>query len=192
MSLLVNRAQKWAFIHIPKTGGTSINKVLQTDKNTEFLTSHDSIRLLPIDDLFTFTFVRNPYTRFLSAWKHGVRKNQYSSDLKEFINTINLNDVWFLPQTYYVNEGKTSNKKVDFIGKYENLNKDFISVLNRINVQGKLEHLNRNPIYTNHPNLNQEEYYYSFYKNKKWAEDFVKEVYYNDFKIFNYGLDIPR
>ena len=192
MSLLYNLTSNWAFIHIPKTGGTSINKVLQSDKNTEFLTSHDSIRLLPSDNLFTFTFVRNPYTRFLSAWKHGIRKNKYSPDLKEFIKNINLNDTWFLPQTYYINEGKTENKKVNFIGKYENLKEDFQVVSSKIKVQGTLEHLNRNPIYDVHPLLNQDKYYLSMYKNNRWAGDFVKETYYNDFKIFNYGMDIPK
>tara|TARA_Y100000389_G_scaffold202629_1_gene248489 strand:- start:52 stop:624 length:573 start_codon:yes stop_codon:yes gene_type:complete len=190
LSLLYNISGKWAFIHIPKTAGTSINKILLTDKNTKFLTSHDSIRLLPEDDLYTFTFVRNPYTRFLSAWNHGVRKNKYTSDLKDFIKNINLNDVWLLPQSYYINEGKTKNKKVNFIGKYENLKKDFQIVLNKVGIQGTLEHLNRNPIYNNHPTLNQENYYLSTYKHKTWVRDFVKETYYNDFKIFNYDMDI--
>jgi len=190
LALLYNTHKKWAFIHIPKTGGTSINKVLLNDENTSFYTAHDSIRAIPDENFFIFTFVRNPYTKFLSAWSAGVRKEQYSNDLDEFIETINLNDTWFLPQTYYIKEGETNTKKVNFIGKYENFKKDCNFIFKQLKINEKISHLNRNPIYDKHPLLNQEQYYLSICKSNKNVTEFIKKTYYNDFKIFNYGMEI--
>lgn len=190
MALLYNTHNKWAFIHIPKTGGTSINKVLLTQENTTFYTAHDSIRAIPDENLYIFTFVRNPYTKFFSAWSAGVRKGKYVNDLDEFIKTIDLNDTWFLPQTYYINEGATNNKKVDFIGRYENIKKDTNFLFKKLGIYHTLPHLNRNPIYDKHPLLNQEQYYISMCKINRNVKDFIKEVYKNDFKQFNYDLEI--
>lgn len=189
MSLLINKSQKWAFIHIPKTGGTSVNKLLLENSNTEFITSHDSIRIVPDDNYFIFTIVRNPYTRFMSAWLHGIRKGIYSTNFNEFIKNLNENDVWFLPQQYYIEQGKTSNRKISFIVKYENLVSDIKKPLEYIGVHNTIPHLNRNPIYDRHPTLNQEKYYKHLYKDE-WMKDLVLERYKNDFTLFNYGLDI--
>ena len=57
-------------------------------------------------------------------YKNGVRKNIYSSNFREFTETINQNDTWIIPQSYYINEGKTNTKEVSFIGRYENLLED--------------------------------------------------------------------
>ena len=189
MSLLLNRTNSWAFVHIPKTGGTSISQILQTNINTEFITAHDSVRLVP-DNYFIFAFVRNPFTRLVSAWQHGVRKNKYTTSFHDFLKTINLNDLWILPQTYYFNAGKTDLKKINFIGRYETYEKDVKFVLNKLNIQiNNVPHLNRNPIYEKHPNLKQENYYKYFY-TEEWMKDWVRERYENDFKIFNYDMDI--
>lgn len=189
MSLLINHAKSWAFVHIPKTGGTTITKILSEDTDVEFVTSHDSLRLIP-DNYYIFTFVRNPFTRLASAWMHGVRKNLYNPSFDYFLKEVNENDVWILPQTFYTNAGKGENKKVSFIGKYEDFNNDLEKVLTKINVKyNKIPHLNRNPIYNNHPNLKQHSYYKHLFQ-EKWMIDWVHERYYNDFKIFNYGMDL--
>ena len=188
MSLLINKVHKWAFVHIPKTGGTSVNKVLLNQEGTEFITSHDSIRMVPDENFFIFTTVRNPYTRFFSAWLHGIRKNIYPSDFGSFLKQFNESDVWFLPQTYYIEQGKTNNRKVSYIAKYENIRKDVNKAFERINIHSPLPHLNKNPIYEKHPNLNQEKYYSFLYTDemKMW----VRERYKDDFKQFNYELEI--
>lgn len=189
MSLLINHANSWAFVHIPKTGGTTITKILSEDKNVEFVTSHDSLRLIP-DNYYIFTFVRNPFTRLASAWMHGVRKKLYNSSFDKFLKEVNENDVWILPQSFYTNAGKGENKKVSFIGKYENFEEDLKKVLKKIDTKcNKIPHLNRNPIYNNHPKLKQHSYYKQIFQ-ERWMIDWVHERYYNDFKIFNYGMDL--
>lgn len=190
MSLLINHVRKWAFIHIPKTGGTSLNNILLNQEGTERITSHDSIRVIPDNsDYFIFTIVRNPYTRFMSAWQHGIRVGRYSDNFNEFIENFNENDMWFLPQEYYFEQGKTNNKKISCVIRYENLSAGIKKPLEFINVHTTIPHLNRNPIYERHANLNQEKYYKFFY-TENWMIEWVKERYKNDFKQFNYELEI--
>ena len=76
-----------------------------------------------------------------------------------------------------------------FIGRYENFKEDTDYVFNKLNIKEDIPHINRNPIYEKHPNLNQHKYYKYLY-SEEWMKEWVRERYYNDFKIFNYGMDI--
>lgn len=190
MSLLINRAQKWAYIHIPKTGGTSISSVLSKVNGTERVTMHDSIRAFDnADGYFIFTFVRNPFTRLLSAYQHSLRKKEFNVSFQDFLKLEVSSHIWMMPQYYFVTAGSTETQNVSFIGKYENLNKDISYVFNKLNINSKLPHLNSNPIYKRHPNIKQENYYKTFY-SEEWMKDCVRERYKNDFKIFNYDMDL--
>ncbi len=190
MGLLLNRAQKWAYIHIPKTGGTSLTNILNKIGGTETIAVHDSIRALDnVSKFFIFTIVRNPYTRMVSAYLHRLRKNEFKYDFQTFLKTYNENHLDILPQSYYINAGKTEDKQVSYIARYENYEDEIKKLLNKLNHNSKIPHLNKNPIYDKHPNLKQEKYYNTFY-TEDWMKNIIKERYESDFKIFNYGLDI--
>jgi len=191
LALLVNRINKWAFIHIPKTGGTSVSSILESVNGTETITGHDSIRLLTDLELsFIFCFVRNPFTRVQSAYQHSLRKKKHNFSFGDFLKNTNPNDLWLLPQTFYINSGKTEKNKISFIGKYENFENDLNFILKEINLNNiKIPHLNRNPIYDKHPNLNQQQYYKHLYE-EEWMKDWVRERYKDDFKQFDYELEI--
>jgi hypothetical protein len=190
LSLLINRSKKWGFIHIPKTGGTSVTSVLQNVEGTEWVSkSHNHIgKFENIKDYYIMCFVRNPYTRFASAYNHQCRKDGFMS-VHRFIETIDKNDYLFFPQSYFIRNGSTEDKKVSFIGRYENFINDVNFILEKVESNENIPHLNRNPIYDKHPNLNQ----YNFYKHLYIDKDvltWVRERYANDFKIFNYDMDI--
>lgn len=190
MALLISHSNKWGFIHIPKTGGTTLTHILQKNHNCEILTGHDSVRIIDASNYFLFTFVRNPFTRIQSAFYHGVRKGLYKNDFSNFLLNSNENDLWLLPQTYYINAGKQSDKQVSFIGKYENFSNDLIKVMNKLNIENfEIPHLNKNPLYDRQPNLNQDKYYKLLYE-EEWQKDWVRERYKDDFKQFNYELEI--
>ena len=190
MALLINRTDNWVFVHIPKTGGTTITNILQNQPHTERRTGHDSLRVIESDEFFIFTFVRNPFTRLVSAFLHGVRDGQYNNNFELFLKTSNNKDLWLLPQSYYINSGKTKTKQISYIGKYENFENDLNKILKKINTNTTtIPHLNRNPIYDKHPNLNQEKYYKYFY-TEEWMKDWVRERYKDDFKQFNYDMEI--
>lgn len=192
MGLIKNNAQKWAFIHIPKTGGTSLTSIIQNIEGSELVAVHDSIRVFEdVSDFFIFTIVRNPFTRIASAYSHRLRKNEYKKSFGEFITELSENHLDLIPQSYYINAGKDENKQVSFIAKYENYIHDIQKILKKINHRSSIPHLNRNPIYDKHPHLNQEKFYRNLY-SQDWMIENILERYKDDFKIFNYELDLPR
>ena len=193
MSLLINHYSKWAFVHIPKTGGTSITKILLEDTNTEEVSVHDSLRMLDCDgSYFIFTIVRNPFTRICSAFEDEYRKGNTEHDFGSYLNNIDPTNVWTFPQSYFINAGQTKDKKISHIARFENYEEDCNEILEKLNYSKTIPHLNRNPIYDRHPNLNIEEYYSKVYFTEDWMIDWVRERYKDDFKIFNYGMDLPR
>ena len=193
MGLISNSTNKWAFIHIPKTGGTSLSSILNNIDGSELIAVHDSIRALNgVADFFIFTIVRNPFTRIASAYLHRLRKGEYTKSFGEFITELSEYHGDLIPQSYYINAGKTEDTQVSFIAKYENYNNDIQHILTKINHQHRtsLPHLNRNPIYDRHPNLKQQKFYKEFY-TENWMIDNILERYQDDFKIFNYDMDLP-
>lgn len=82
---MISHKYKCIFLHVPKAAGTSIerflcevdpeipNKVLRKRGFSHFLNDHL--------DYYTFSFVRNPYDRFVSAWKWGHLKLEKEGDL---------------------------------------------------------------------------------------------------------------
>lgn len=190
MSLLINRSKEWGFIHIPKTGGSSMTSILKNQEGTEYVsTSHNHIgKFENIKDYYIFCIVRNPFTRFASAYYHQCRKEGFMT-VKKFIESIFKHDYLFFPQSYFIKNGSSSEKQVSFIGRYENYENDVNHIFQKINVTDSLPHLNRNPIYDKHPNLNQETFYKHMYQ-EEWMKDWVRERYKDDFKQFNYGLEI--
>lgn len=190
MALLINKTQRWGFIHIPKTGGTSITKILENQPDTQRVTGHDTARRFENPkELFIFTFVRNPFTRLVSAYFHGLRKGEHNYNFEEYIKKSNGKGLHLRPQTVYINSNNKE-KSISYIGKYENFETDLKFVLNKLDIKNyKIPHDNRNPIYDKHPNLNQEKYYKYFY-TEEWMKDWVRERYKDDFKQFNYELEI--
>lgn len=190
MGLYINSKDKWAFVHIPKTGGTSISHVLKTQENTTNPAGHDSLRILEynLSEYFKFSLVRNPFTRIASAYFHEIRKTEHMS-FEHFLQNANEYDLWFLNQSYYTHECGSSDKEMSYVGRYENYNEDVSYLFNKLDIDENIPHMNRNPMYDKHPNLNQQKFYKHLY-SEEWMKDWVRERYYNDFKIFNYGMDI--
>ena len=178
--------KKVLFIHVPKTGGSSIFKFLAENNLDNWIrtcpTRHDPYFLILKnnhinDKIFTFSVVRNPYTRAYSYFKHFTQVNNISN-LKfiDFLNFVRNRQFTKLtpwvsyPQHHFVSDsiGKFSLSK---IYKFENLKEfenDFNCKLEKINIG----------------NYKKEEY------NRDYNEEcisLVQYLYYNDFKFFNYS-----
>lgn len=137
----------WAFISIPKTGTNSVHKALGTNKKD----NHKAINLVKAD--YTFAFIRHPLDRLVS-WYFGHRTTNpsipnYQMSFREWL--LNGTHHWTpdnlkqfgisdpLNQWEFVEvDGEI---KVDFLGRFENLNHDFKKVCNLIGREAELPHI---------------------------------------------------
>ena len=191
MALLINRAKKWAYIYIPKTGGTTVSSLLLQIPNTEIVNSHGTLNeLRNVDGYFIFSFVRNPYTRFASWYEHFKKNNSYLKPFTTFINEVDPLDFVFFPQEYFLKHGESKNKKVSFIGKYENFENDLKFAFEKIGEKiNYIPRLNANIYIEKHPNLDTFKFYKKYYEEDS-SKNWIKNKYKNDFIIFGYDLEI--
>jgi hypothetical protein len=127
------------FIHIPKTGGSSIRKKLPLDVNViGHNLRHPSFQLYRKNkEDFVFAFVRDPLDRFISAFNYlqqGGRNEHDNMDayysgakalsIEEFaekrLQGVAAWQIHLLPQTFWLQHAQA-----DYIGRFENLSEDF-------------------------------------------------------------------
>ena len=192
---MINHDKKYIFIHIPKTGGSSIEQLLlKVDgieiKNKRLRSYPESIRRkynigsyggnqhYPIskfeitsqENYFCFTFVRNPYSRILSEYKW--QKSELGKSFKNFKQ--------FLKTGTYVPWHRESqcefiNENIDFIARFENFQRDVDIICDKIGIpQQQLPHKNK----TEH------KHYTEYYDDE--TREIVAERYAKDIEYFGY------
>jgi len=176
-------ASDFIYISIPRTGSTSIRSILpQIDDE-----NHKSINLI-FRKGFSFGFVRNPF-ELLVSW-HQYHKQHQKQEVynKAFLNWVfeGCPHHWTpdflksrgithpLNQHEYLcdSEGKII---VDFVGRFETLQKDFSFVCQKIGFNSS------NVPYKNNSQHNSWESYYT-----PKAIAFVQNKFKKDFQIFNF------
>jgi Sulfotransferase family len=148
------------FIHVPKTGGTTVNRVLEDlvpDIEAHDKLKHQTLAKALEDDpsraeLFTFGFVRNPWARMVSWWskiqetgervaagdprgrKHvQLRMWQLALSCDSFDEFVDV----VPPKVIRVRRPQIDyltvpDRRADFIGRTENLEADLKSILTRL------------------------------------------------------------
>jgi len=194
---MISHKYKYIFVHIPKCGGSSIEKALlklegisfpggsmplkNLDKATgdEFLLGggrqHITIDQYPDAGYFKFAFVRNPWCRMVSEyiWRRQVF-NLPENSFRQFIlnppTSKAVDHLW--PQLWFTKD------KMNFIGKFENLQDDFNAVLGRLNLpQQKLTH----------ENFTQHNPYWEYYDDE--TRKVIAERYKSDINYFSYEFE---
>lgn len=130
------------FIHIPKTGGSSIRSGVWDGRyeGPEFGRIPDAWT-----GLFSFAFVRHPMDRLVSAWADFRQLRGYEGDLHAFLDVVENEEIIFderrsntperirhhaIPQTHPFN----CLDKAAFVGRYERYEEDARAVLDRLGV----------------------------------------------------------
>ncbi len=196
---MINHKHKLIFIHIPRTGGTSIERALcgrdwlNIHAPSKHLTAHTAKKIYSEywDEYFKFTFVRNPWDRMVSLLKYGqfygvsldiqdiIRSENYFMYFKKieydkrYFNENQFNDFNTINESVYQN---IFGVEMDFIGKFENLEEDFseICLINNI-INKKLPHVEKS-----HHRKNYNQYYDSE------SIQLIEKKYNKDIKLFNY------
>jgi hypothetical protein len=136
-----------------------------------------------------FTFVRNPYERYLSAYKFLKlhKKNIFLEDSLLKKNVLNNYEYFHIIISQYehlINE----NNCIDFnyIGKFENLNEELINILQKIGIN-EFKHLHyiENNITINSSKDNEKKKEINILLDNKIII-LINKLFENDFKYFNY------
>jgi len=211
----INNQISALFVHIPKTGGTSIEKILgmyheqwmhpDFDKYHGFfpvktkyinnplaldnlngyylqhLTLNELCKLSSnkkTESLFKFTIVRNPWDRLVSeyVWKYQhIHFNKFIYKVQQVVENkilLETNNVHFRPQVEFIN------KDIDYIGRFENLNKDFKKIISQFK-------LKKDTIIPHEKKSHRE--HYTKYFTKETSE-IVKNIYSDDIEQFDYKI----
>lgn len=142
------------------------------------------------DSTYKFTFVRNPWDKTVSLYEYRRKKNKtriatQGIGFEEWVvktlgeeqdPQLHDNVKSFQPQVEWLkdNQGQIS---IDYIGKFESLNKDFDEIRKVIGIDAQLPHLNAS---SRAP-------YQSYYSDR--TREVVSRWFREDIERFGYSFD---
>ena len=199
-----------AFIHIPKTGGTSIEQAIWPnpatrtaeelwgpDKAIKGALQHlsakdvrDRIGIDKFDKLFKFTVVRNPWDKAVSQY---IYTTQQRPDLRRLLK-IDANADFEVYLEAIANTETThphwmpqhlfindgDKPIVDYIGRFELFESTHDDIMSRIGIDKKMLRLN--------PSKRMKDYRYYYSKR---CVDLVNKIYSKDIEQFEYRFNKP-
>ena len=191
---MINDKYNFLFIHVKKTGGSSIERYFnpslscenyRTRKlgNTSLEGKHwsaekhlKSLGKNRFEDLFKFCFVRNPWDLEVSHWAWStIALPVFKHDsLKQHLMRIGA---FKRPNlSSYMDIG--GENKMNFVGRFENLQEDFDFVCNKVGAPiGKLPHTNKTI----------KKHYSKYYDEETIS--IVNDFYSEDIERFGYKFD---
>jgi chondroitin 4-sulfotransferase 11 len=209
---MVDHKDKFIYIHIPKTGGSSIESALKCEQysftrvssegnlqvapwvSNKWYNKHDPLFKKAINDnAFKFAFVRNPFDLMVSCfhwwllpkgknWPQGRFKKEFGDiTFPQFIkktSALYLNEYSHKKQgqSFWLRDA-TGAIKVDFIGRFENIQQDFNTICNEIGIpQIDLPHINK----TKHKHYTE---YYDDDSREIVADSFAVDIEHFDYKF---------
>jgi len=207
---VVSNRYKFFYNRIPKVANSTITSTLGGIETGQSLTSPETKKyfstpsqmtlnqIKQFDKYYKFTFVRNPYTRTLSAYldkvirkrylsKEGNVKNSFFSkreapptfsEFCEYLEAEGLySNVHWAPQTDLL---LLPFEEFDFIGRFEKLTVDLNYIIGKIfNHSQIVEYKHAGPPATNANHLVEK-----YYSDKEF--DIVYKLYKDDFDLFGY------
>ena len=132
-------AEKFVFIHVPKTGGQSIHAAIGARINPPM----DNPRfLVDAEGRFTFAFVRNPWARMVSFYRYLCQRPLTISDTHNQAELREMGFIaWLTGEPFWIPQDKLRGGRkllpiqqrpqlwwadgCDFIGQFENIEQDF-------------------------------------------------------------------
>lgn len=154
---------------------------------------------------FTFSIVRNPFTRLVSAYRYQksvinedpdrfdplyLKIFQKHNTFEEFVIDFLSKDFiytasYYKPQHAYL-YGKLENRQVDFLGRYESLDSDFQALSKRIGFKGDLIYIHKTDAQSP---IESADYLYKCISKNTELKEKILYLYEYDYEIFNYEQD---
>tara|TARA_X000001036_G_scaffold440125_1_gene494675 strand:- start:11516 stop:12127 length:612 start_codon:yes stop_codon:yes gene_type:complete len=199
-----SNSKKFLFIHVPKTAGNAVQKVLMPYSDDKiYRESHKDGKLndfevenelgicrkhewigpyienadileRPISEYFKFAVVRNPWERMVSWYCYTFPRISQNVDKAHFLEN-GLGKNMPAMKEYLFYDGQN---QMDYIIRYENLEQGLIDVCKKIDIPfAGFEVTNA----SKHP------HYSHFYNDQ--SLDKIQELYREDIEIFNYSYE---
>lgn len=185
---MISNQHKCFFIHIPKTGGASIDKVLSIGDDAYYeniknyhCNCNKWRKKYPTEwkTYYKFAFVRNPWDLRVSYYFYNKTQGTFrgkharNKSFSEYIKFYSKKQKSLIAKSQMYFLGGNINN-VDFIGKFENLKNDFDIVCDKIGMHQELPHINK----TNHKP------YWEYYDEE--TKELVGKFYAKDIDTFGY------
>ena len=193
--MIISDSHNFVFVATTKTGSTSIEKNLGSYKSKHKITHlHDSynkhcpLKIIYnkfpfIEDYFKFAIVRNPFDWVVSWYFYRkTRLNENNTkdiSFKEWLvdensSAYNIQGIGLTLSQYDI-ISCNKNIKIDFVGKFENLQEDFNIICDKIGIpQLELPYKNKS----------QHKHYTEYYDDE--TKEIVAEKYAKDIEYFGY------
>ena len=186
---------KCIFVHIPKNAGLSVCYTLfgNTGGSHRKIVDYKEI-FSPntFNSYYKFTFVRNPWDRLVSTFfflkiggltekdrvwaeKHLGTYEDFGVFVKEWLTEEHISNSLHFQQQHVFLEDDKGNIAVDFIGRFETIETDFLTITKRLGINRSLQKTN-----VSERDLN----YRSYYDDATRA--IVGSIYAKDISLFNY------
>eukprot|EP01083_Nonionella_stella_P022351 61844_1 len=194
----VNEEQKFIFIHVPKTGGSSIENMLWNRYlDSEHKPFREYMHCDRYKNYFTFGFVRNPYLRAISMFtyfKSGHNQKRWKihalfekfDGLDGFMDYfLKTDDAWFRKHEFFKHFKQTDylldvKHKIGFIGKFEHFERDLMHLMKILDLNIKtIPHDNNSGLYRHN------KYDKEVIVTPTFVE-FINDYLSKDFTEFNY------
>ncbi len=190
----------FADVLYPDRAGTFSGKIHQSEIFEYRL--KESVDFSEYKDYFKFSFVRNPWDRIVSCYVDKILNRSERELFMKKRDTLFLEYPWYRPgmtfdefvrgvsktpdsiadehfrsQTSFIVD---SNFRpfVDFVGKYENIQNDFLRVCQSLQIPG---------ISLRHTNKTKKGHYSSYYSEE--TRDIVARRYEDDIRMFGYSFE---
>jgi|TARA_Y100000034_G_C6835391_1_gene377448 hypothetical protein len=183
-------------VPIPKTGSSSIDRIIPKPylpyPHPSILEIRKVLKKGKFNSYFKFGFVRNPWSLAVSVFLNRpyTKNRTWGHKCDNFLDFVKSYDCasnyckfefGMKNQLSWLTD-KSGKILVDFIGKFENLKKDFAIVANRINLKKyNFPHINK-------ANDSNRKHYTKYYNNE------TIEIVYNNFKkdIKHFGYTFKK
>ena len=161
-----NHRHRSIFIHVPRTGGTSVARTVNTSAFHFTAARYAAFDRDAYRRYFKFVFVRNPWDRLLSAFtqlydsRHEtfpfeavIWSRQHLArfgDFEEFVLALRdpaiqrriMSHGHFRPQIDWISLPGSRRIDMDFVGRFERLSDDFSEVAGRLSIDKELPRIN--------------------------------------------------
>lgn len=147
--MVINEKHKFIFIHVYRTGGTSIDWAFgRRDRHD----THQKLETIPNwEKYFSFAFVRNPWDRTVSSHKYQTKTRQFSGTFEEYVRRFSVEPLNTTKK--YAQYNMVEN--CSYIGRFEHLQEDFNEICGLIGIEPiklphvwKTEHKHYSELYT--------------------------------------------